>query len=106
MPKQDNPPSPSIPDFEVFDRVFEQVMVEGTITGTPGLLETFGADLERILATDPKHVWTVVESDSDESSYLIAGPHIVNRVGYVISKRPWATGEEIFFWVNAADYSQ
>ena len=66
--------------------------------------ETFKGDLEKVLTIN-KHnpkivwtvVWTVVEGDSG-LLYLVAGYHIVNRLQYVISKRPWKTGQEEFLW--------
>ena len=37
------------------------------------------------------HVWTIIESGSDEDSNWYASPgfHIVNRMGYVMTKKPW-----------------
>ena len=38
------------------------------------------------------HVWTILESgDGDDGNwYASPGLHIVNRMGYVMTKRPWA----------------
>lgn len=49
--------------------------------------ETYGADLERVLAADPKHVWTMVEED--DVMYITAGLHFVNRQCYFITELPW-----------------
>ncbi len=37
------------------------------------------------------HVWTIIESGSDEDGNWYAPPgfHIVNRMGYVMTKKPW-----------------
>jgi hypothetical protein len=37
------------------------------------------------------HVWTILESgDGDDGNwYASPGFHIVNRIGYVMTKRPW-----------------
>ena len=37
------------------------------------------------------HVWTIIETgdDDNESWYASPGFHIVNRMGYVMTKRPW-----------------
>ncbi len=49
----------------------------------------------------PEHVWTVVESGDDEdgSWYAAPGFHVVNRLGYVLTERPWvdATLDAIYF---------
>jgi hypothetical protein len=50
------------------------------------LLETYGADHDHVLHvlnTHPDRVWTVVEGDRGE--YVIAGYHVVNRIGYLIT---------------------
>ena len=38
-----------------------------------------------------EHVWTILESDDgdDGNWYASPGIHIVNRIGYVMTKRPW-----------------
>ena len=37
------------------------------------------------------HVWTIIESGSDEDGNWYASPgfHIVNRMGYVMTTKPW-----------------
>mgnify|MGYP006110079545 CR=1 FL=1 len=76
--------------------------------------ETYGRDLGHVLAVnkeDPRRVWTIIEADgiysegcekcnfaeSDEEScecehvgsmYIVSGYHLVNRLGYVITKEP------------------
>lgn len=37
------------------------------------------------------HVWTIVESGSDEDGNWYASPglHYVNRIGYVMTEKPW-----------------
>lgn len=41
------------------------------------------------------HVWTITEGDGGT---LWAGPgfHVVSRLGYITTERPWITGEEVF----------
>ena len=38
------------------------------------------------------HVWTVVDSgdDSDGNWYAQPGFHVVNKLGYVMTRRPWS----------------
>ena len=47
--------------------------------------------------SNPKTVWTVVDCDQHENDsglIITAGFHWVNRVGYVLTKKPWTTGFE------------
>jgi hypothetical protein len=37
--------------------------------------------------TDMKYVWTLV--DDDNIWYIIPGYHLVNRIGYFVTKEPW-----------------
>jgi hypothetical protein len=56
------------------------------------MYETFGEELEhvRFLAHNPKtakRVWTILETDG-KISYA-AGYHFVNRIGYLITEKPF-----------------
>ena len=46
--------------------------------------ETYGAELEFVLAQDPRNVWTVMDDGS-----VVSGIHYVNRMCYLITKRKW-----------------
>lgn len=57
--------------------------------GWDGLLfETFGDDIQFVLAQPHNKVWTWV--DSDDGTYLINGYHLVNRIGYLVTENPWS----------------
>lgn len=61
-----------------------------TVDDVNYLFDIHGADLEYVLkinAATPDRVWTLV--DGDEGSYIVAGYHRVNRMGYFISEVPW-----------------
>jgi len=49
----------------------------------------------------PEHVWTIVDSgdDTDGSWYALPGFHIVNNLGYVMTRKPWSesTPDAIYF---------
>ena len=49
----------------------------------------------------PEHVWTIVDSgdDSDGNWYAQPGFHIVNNLGYVMTRKPWSesTPDAIYF---------
>lgn len=53
------------------------------------------------------HVWTVVESGDDEDGNWYAAPgfHLVNRLGYVVTTRPWVdyTQDAIYFLDDMED---
>lgn len=51
-------------------------------------LETFGADLELARSLDENHVWTVVESGSDDDLWITPGIHYVNRICYLVTEKP------------------
>ena len=59
----------------------------GIITDPQDLLFEFAAVKDHPI----KHVWTVVESgdDADGNWYAIPGVHYVNRLGYVLTEKPW-----------------
>ena len=48
-----------------------------------------------------EHVWTIVDSgdDADGNWYAEPGFHIVNKLGYVMTRKPWsnATPDAIYF---------
>lgn len=49
------------------------------------------------LAQPATRVWTLVDGDNGKS-YAIAGYHIVNAFGYVVTAQPWQTGTEEARW--------
>jgi|AntRauTorcE11898_2_1112593.scaffolds.fasta_scaffold03116_1 hypothetical protein len=50
----------------------------------------------------PNHVWTVMESGDgdDDSWYVSAGSHLVNRLFYIVTQKPWETGVEDAVWFS------
>lgn len=56
------------------------------------LFETYGKDLETVLGTDPRYVWTWMQGDM--SDIVCAGYHLVNRLGYYITEVPWTNVED------------
>ena len=62
------------------------------------MYETYGPELahiQRLANTKQtaKKIWTIVDGD-DGNLHIIAGFHIVNRQGYLITEQPWVTGTE------------
>lgn len=51
------------------------------------LLETFGMEYDFVTTQRRTFVWTLVEGDS--FSWITAGLHQINRIGYVVSAESW-----------------
>lgn len=50
--------------------------------------ETYGAELDFVLAQDPKCIWTLVDGD-DGNLYIVDGYHLVNRINYFVTAVPF-----------------
>lgn len=55
------------------------------------LFETYGEELEFVKCQDPHRVWTLVDGDDGEL-YVVSGPRVVNRIGYLVGTVPVARG--------------
>lgn len=75
-----------------FDMKYTPNLVLKSENFADGRFETFGKDLEIVLATDEKFVWTCV--DGDDGTYLTSGYHLINRIYYLITNEPWTEDEE------------
>ena len=51
------------------------------------LFETYGDELEFVQEQDEHYVWTWI--DTDEGTSLITGYHLMDRIGYLITKNRW-----------------
>lgn len=81
-------------DLELFDQLYG---IEWT-DEKGGLVREY----EDVKNHDARHVWTMVEGD-DDTWILYAGFHIVNKIGYVLTKRPWDTGSESVIYDSGHD---
>lgn len=62
--------------------------------GWNGLMfETYGDDLQFVVAQPQNKVWTWV--DSDEGTVILNGYHLVNRIGYFVTEKPWSVEQAI-----------
>jgi len=64
------------------------------------MLETYGAEFEEVANANIINVWTIIECDDpndiDETIMIIVnGRHYVNRMGYIITEKPWSEGEDV-----------
>lgn len=48
-------------------------------------------DYEDVTDLSLNHVWTILESGTDDNDNWYASPgfHYVNRLGYVLTRKPW-----------------
>jgi hypothetical protein len=60
--------------------------------GNGCLFETYGEELAFVRGQDPRTVWTLVDGTEDDATYLLSGFHLVNRIGYLISRSPVPDG--------------
>lgn len=58
------------------------------------MFETFGPELAAVQVADPSCVWTIVTTD-DDGLCVVSGFHIVNRLGYLVTGRPWTGAEPL-----------
>lgn len=50
------------------------------------MFETYGLELNYVLAQPRNRIWTLVEVDGH--LYVVSGFHVVNRLGYFVSAMP------------------
>ncbi|MEB0118661.1 hypothetical protein QN395_19430 [Undibacterium sp. RTI2.2] len=62
----------------------------------------YGDDLAVVQAANPNCVWTVISQNNDAGNAIVNGKHFVNRIFYVITKKPWSDGE--FLSINTPIY--
>ena len=55
--------------------------------------ETYGDDLQYVLQQDDRHIWTEIEHD--EGVTIVTGYHLVNRLQYFITIKPWTDDVEV-----------
>lgn len=86
---------------EIYLPIENHLVQDAPFDGT--MFETFGNELDYVLTmvNDLKsnnRVWTIL--DGDEGLWCVAGYHLINRFGYIITEKPWDTGEEEFKFVD------
>ena len=75
-------------NYDEWNSKYKPVEFIDTVTGHPYLLETFGEELEKVLAAPPENVWTLIDGD-DGNTYIVNGYHHVNRINYIITEEPF-----------------
>lgn len=70
------------------------------------MFETYGEELEHVFKHSKKgnKVWTIIEGDGEEKNddgevsptmYIVSGFHIVNRIGFLITKESYKVETEV-----------
>ena len=57
------------------------------------MFETFGEEENYVAHYDKNYVWTVIEEN--DRTMIIPGYHFVNRLGYIITEKPWPSEIDI-----------
>jgi len=60
------------------------------------MFETYGEELEyvQMKAQKGNNVWTIIEGD-DDTMFIFSGVHLVNRMGYLITREEWTEETEV-----------
>lgn len=72
--------------YAMFDFIDNHIDNNASLDGF--MFETYGKELDFVLAQNPNHIWTYQDNDKGDPCFT-SGYHIVNRIGYLISKQPW-----------------
>lgn len=59
------------------------------------MFETYGEELEFVMAQDPLRIWTY-QDDDNGNPCITSGFHLVNRIGYLISEKPLEENMNIY----------
>ncbi len=83
-------------NYDVFERKYKPVKnhIDSNASGDGDLFETYGEEWEHVSKQDCHHVWTLVESDTGKKEYLTPGFHVVNRLNYMITEKPWTDEDD------------
>jgi len=77
--------------FEHYKPIQNHLVADAPESGC--MFETYGPELDFVQSQNPKTIWTLIDGENDNIVY-IAGFHLVNRIGYLITEVPWETGDE------------
>ncbi len=58
------------------------------------MYETFGEELEYVRSQPKDKIWTII--DDEDELYIISGFHLINRIGYVITKNSFQSKNETY----------
>jgi hypothetical protein len=58
------------------------------------MYETFDEEFDYVKNQPKENVWTII--DEEDELYIVSGLHIINRVGYLITKEPASSKNETY----------
>jgi len=80
--------------FEVYEPLKNDIISEDEVASYDGcMFETYGEEVEKVKTISKRKVATITEVDGKQ--YIVAGFHLVNRLGYFITKHPIPNNLEI-----------
>jgi len=78
--------------WETYKPIKNEHSIDSDYSGITAF-ETYGDELQYVLQQDDKHIWT--EMDGDQGVSIVNGYHLVNRIQYYITVKPWTEDIEI-----------
>ena len=78
--------------FDTYNPIKNKYSVDGDFSGITAF-ETYGDELAFVLEQPDNKVWT--EMDGDDGVYIVSGYHLVNRIQYYVTDKPWTEDTEI-----------
>jgi len=74
--------------YAVYKPVINHLDNNASLDGLDGcMFETYGSELDYVKSQPDNLIWTYC--DDGDSSYLVSGFHLVNRLGYLIASKPF-----------------
>ena len=84
---------------EQFEELFTLIEnhIEDNASWNGCMFETFGEEGKFVIDNVQKfnNVWTIIDGDEDDNLYVVSGFHLVNRIGYLISREQYSEGQFI-----------
>lgn len=87
--------------YEEWVETYKPIGAMGDAFNEPYLFETYGRDIDLVLNTENSKVWTLVVTDEGDdfvTEVVLAGYHLVNRMGYFITMNPWLDKGVVVDW--------
>ena len=66
------------------------------------MFETYGAEVDFVFDQHLQNTWTYV--DGEEGTYILAGRHLVNRIGYFVTEMPWKPEFNTYYEIQVMSY--
>jgi hypothetical protein len=59
------------------------------------MFETFGKEADLVRGCTGNRIWTIIVNDDCDELYVCNGYHIVNRIGYMLTRVPFSYSDTI-----------